>query len=993
MTTSIFIHKRPTNEQKTMIYNNQLAASVGSMVEALKQNADIVKQTLQDSNNIIQENSMLRMTIANMKKQHEEIPRQFYTDCYGIGYCIEPNGTRKQIGLLSISSVQTFRVFKDGNYTDFVLVSYIDSKCINRTTLIPLDKLTKKNLIGFFSGFEILCKSNQLANAFLANMIYQKEKSKYYIIPEYAGFSVCTIHDGKETAFFFCNNENIIPELSKQLSPNLINKMLPLCNKNITEIENEIQFYCNTAEKCFLTTFSMCGILSSMLEDINCSLQQILVISSPNLNCTKQASMYLKLYNRNKTALSFDSNKTAVRNMFHSSKDETIVIQDCSIIDNENRCCEMVQYILNLNSDDLCQPHNTAIISHAAQYLIPANQKLCISLHDTFYSDFTQKKENHMCMALNDMARYFIDTICSAYCDIKAILKDYIKKIWKTKECHSLSSMPSKISYCVILSVYKIISRLFKLNVSLQDISNLLLKSLKEGEEKCGDYEDMIVNDFIRSLNHSIHTNQVHLIKHNKKMNFTPGTYQIICKDHLLMIEEKTLHDKILSIMVSTDNIQHTLKSLSDANLLHATKKNRYPLTVYNKGISQRYTFIAIESDGVLDYDIQLIVKELEFSEWFTNQPNHKTFIPVITNSIGHNAGQEFIYDKADNLHFLAIGQSNSGKTNHLTERMCSLQKKGTRIVIFDTSDSFSKESIIRNLSVEGNEMIHQQVEEYVQNHITFHAIENCGIPIDPLILPYPIDKESQKRIIISIITSHFGNMGKVHETIINQKIDKFMQSNDLSIINLYDYLVSSDGSKREDNLKSQFETLLSDFTEYECSETGWEEFLNHNKDITIISLNASSKYNGFPLIDILMMSLFYFQRLHPTKHLNIFMDEIQNQNFNANGPISQILREGRKYHTSLNYATQFISKISSDNTKVMQLAGLIAFFLPDNLSVPHVAKTLGISPKELLEMNQGECYIKGNLYNNESKRMQNSIIHGYTYRNFIPFSCKDANE
>lgn len=150
--------------------------------------------------------------------------------------------------------------------------------------------------------------------------------------------------------------------------------------------------------------------------------------------------------------------------------------------------------------------------------------------------------------------------------------------------------------------------------------------------------------------------------------------------------------------------------------------------------------------------------------------------------------------------------------------------------------------------------------------------------------------------------------------------------------------------------------------------------------------MNASSKTGGYALIDILMISLFYHQRFNPAKHLGIFVDEIHSQNLKPQGPITQILREGRKFRTFLNYATQFLYKKNTDVYAVIKLAGMSAFFNPDDTSALAVSKSLGISQKELVGMNVGECFIKGDVYNYQKQIRENKVIHGRTYRNFVPF-------
>jgi DNA phosphorothioation-dependent restriction protein DptH len=335
-------------------------------------------------------------------------------------------------------------------------------------------------------------------------------------------------------------------------------------------------------------------------------------------------------------------------------------------------------------------------------------------------------------------------------------------------------------------------------------------------------------------------------------------------------------------------------------------------------------------------------------------------------------------------MHCFYLGQSGSGKTNSLTERLCSLFKAGQKIVVLDTSDSFTKEAMIKNFSAGGDSCIMEQAKKFVSENVTFHKIEQLGVPVDILKLEYPSLLETKRKTIDSIVSAHIPNMGKVQKAALRNGINDLISEGKLNMIDLYVRL--TDEQLVSDSLAMQFEDMLSCFLEYKLSEKSWKEFLDESKNIIVISTDAISGSGGSALVDMLLMSLFYYQRNSPTEHIAVFIDEIQNQNFSPNGAIPQILKEGRKYHISLNYATQFLPTGNKDMIKVMNLASLKVFLQPDDYSAKSISKTIGIPASELCAMNQGECYISGTLYNHAAKSTKNGIIHGFTYRNFVPF-------
>ena len=989
-----FPPQAPVMPAQTLPTQQDSTQTIANAISSLKETADsiIASQTNNQKalEAVTKENTMLRTNIQRMK--HNRSESRFFTESNeGVAICIESNGVRPKIiriGVISILNAQGYKIFRNGSYTDYTLVTYLDSKRCERSAVFTDDELTNKKILKYFHGFECECKNKRLANDYLASRIHDI-KSDIIYVNEYPGFSPYKDENNTEKANFICNAEIAVPEILKLFSPNIINRRLPKHQKNITEIKSTVSTFLDTPEKCLLFTFNICGILSSLLNEIGYDMEQFLVISSTDYNDAKYASMYLKLYDRNKPSLSFDNSKPMIQKAFATSRDETIVISECTNIDNQSRRKDMLKLILSLDSQ--AQPHNTAIISTAAQYILPPEKKICIALNKLFPDGLTPEEENNLFNSLNDISRHFIDFCCSRYSDVKSDLKLSISFLYNEANQQSFQNTQCLKSWCILLVVFEMFKTYYDIPFSTKEFKQYLYHTLNISFEKTGGNSEAIVNDFTQALNEVIRNNSVKIIPYSKDMNFIPGNNEIIIKDKMLALEEETLTKKILPLMTTTSSVLHILQSLNEDNLLYTSSKGdkeslRYKLTVYNHGMSRRYSFIAMEKDGILDNHNADMLSEIKTSEWFAKVLPTTPVIPIITNQNGFIASQEFAANRQDNLHFFTTGMPGYGKTFHLIERMCSLQKQGIRTVVFDVSDSFTREEIIEKLSADGDDKILKEVENYVDEHITFYNIETEGIPVEPLMLDFSDDITEKKNILFSIIMSHFGGLGKVQEVFIGKLITNLIATDNLSVMNAYNHIVKVDYPEKQYTLHLQVTEHFSCFTDYKCADRGWGEFLENSKDIVIISMNASSKTGGYALIDILMMSLFYHQRFSPSKHLGIFVDEIHSQNLKPQGPITQILREGRKFRTFLNYATQFLSKKNTDANAVIKLAGLSAFFNPDDTSALAVSKSLGISQKELICMDVGECFIKGDVYNYQKHIRENKVLHGRTYRNFVPF-------
>ncbi|MCM1219996.1 MAG: hypothetical protein NC548_36450 [Lachnospiraceae bacterium] len=733
------------NEMNKAAQSNQVAVNALGMVQQLM---------LQNQSQIMQ--------IAKLKQELSEMPRLFTVDSVtGCGYCLN-NGREKKIGIIKIQSVYNCPIEKNGIRRNFKYVCYSDSDGEYHNILIPPEKFAGKNLISLFHGFMYVCRSKELANDYLANCVNNFPKKEEILFPEYPGFMFFT-ENGVEKADFKCNDGMLDMELLRECSVHFMKKVIPKGVPSPNELKKIIKKYLNTNEKCFLFQCSICGLLSSFLREIHNPMEQILAISASNPMAVRQANCYMQIFNRGSKPISFDSSKSDMTKAIINAKDETVIINDCNIIDDDGRRNEMLRHILTVNDSNDCQPHNLAIFSDNAQYLLPAEKKICLTLPDDFAVPMTKAEEAEMCSALNAVVNSMIYRICSNYTVFKNTMLESIdeyERIYNGRSCNE-----TKNSLAVLLALNFYFYDLINDEISPENVNCIgmiffITRTLKQSERFAITSPEAIAEQFIEAMNQAIRSNELNIIIHSKNMNYIENSRQFIVKDDLLVMEEDTINKVILPRMRITRSICRILKSLESCGYLHATKKNRYPLTVYSDGRSLRPALIAIYYKGILDLDVERLIQENEYSEWFMPKSDDVSLLPVVSNSIGQVAYQKFDLEKAINMHFFAIGQSGSGKTHCLTERMCSLQKFHHPIIIFDTSDSFSESEILEKLSSCGDEIAEKKVRKYIKKRITFHKIEEQGLPVDILKQNLSANTEAKIREVQSIIESHNSKTG-----------------------------------------------------------------------------------------------------------------------------------------------------------------------------------------------------------------------------------------
>ena len=898
----------------------------------------------------------------------------------GVGSCIDYEKRKiKRIGKLRIHSIHHCYIDKDGQRKEFLYVSYSSMDDSTHLAVVPCDKLASKNLLPLFESFQWMCKSKAMANDYIAYCIrcFPPKSTQYF--PEYAGFSFIEQSENSTSIRFDCNRKCFDMKLLKHCSPYFTKKVLPSTKDRPLGIKGICEKYLDTDKKMMLFVFSLCGLLSSFFREEKYSMERILTISAPDAASERFATLLMQIFNRGTKPLTLCSNKSAVKMELLHAKDETVILSDRSIIDDDKKRTEMLQHILTENDNMDCQPHNLAIFSTHAQYLLPPEKKICLTLPENFAPAMTTEEEAEMCDDLNYLVNFIISCICKSYTVLPGAFRDefheqidlytsYFQD--KSKEIITAGALLDTVYSCMIACF---------LEFDSQPITPLIYSVLSDSQTVSGTSEDAVSEQFIAALNDAIRSDKLKILRHSKEMDFQEGTNQLIVKDKLLILEESAIENVLIPSMRTADNTCRILKCLKACEYLHATKKNRYPLVVYSHHRSLRPALIALKSDRILDSDVELMIEESRYAEWYSTAPAPEHFIPLTENRIGGVSYQVFDEKRKDNMHFFALGKSGSGKTHCLTERMVSLQKLHRPVIVFDTSESFTEEEILEKLSVGCGETAEKDVRAYIAKHITFHRIEEDGIPVDLLKLGDSGNGEDTIRKIESIVESHNPNMGSKQQAAVHAAISDMIQKGNVDMTSLYEVLTSE---QIPYDLADQLADTLSFFVNFKANDRDWGKLIEESKDIIIISTQAVRSNGGSGLIDMLLMSLYYYQQAHGEKQLSVFIDEIRTQNLSTKGPIAKILTESRKNRMSLNFATQFLPK-STQVREIMDNAAIHAFFPLDDRTAASAAKLLNIDSQALTLLETGECYIKGTFYNQNRQKAIPGILHGTTYRNF----------
>lgn len=183
------------------------------------------------------------------------------------------------------------------------------------------------------------------------------------------------------------------------------------------------------------------------------------------------------------------------------------------------------------------------------------------------------------------------------------------------------------------------------------------------------------------------------------------------------------------------------------------------------------------------------------------------------------------------------------------------------------------------------------------------------------------------------------------------------------------------------ESLRNRLEPLFDDIDQCRMSGNSWGDFLRNTDKIIVIRTNSLYTGCGNQLIDMMLATLFNYQRENSTMPLDVFIDEIQNQNFSKISPICKIMKEGRKIHMSFFGATQDYYPRNTELGSVMGKAGTEIFLRPTPNSESVATAELRFNKADMARfdsMGRGDIIVKGSLYNKEQNRNISVILCGY---------------
>ena len=482
--------------------------------------------------------------------------------------------------------------------------------------------------------------------------------------------------------------------------------------------------------------------------------------------------------------------------------------------------------------------------------------------------------------------------------------------------------------------------------------------------------DEIICVEFSRLLSEKLRNGEFSFVPKKNRLMLDPSGGQVIVYGERLYLSQK-LMNAVLTVMQTTMNKRSLVNALKRSGALNATDGNTHPLDAHDITGAPVRLYCYDVSAHILDADVRELMQEPESAKFFMSpeQLPDRVFLPLVSRSDGRIAGRQIRYCDATNNNIAIWGQSGVGKSFLMMQLMKRAASMGHRVIVFDSSDSFSADVLRQELS-----------SDFVDAHVAIYELDELEIPVDLFRIDRTKSRSAQGTMLLGSICAGIPELSPQQKQLLRKTLNDVLEEvSPNEPIRPKDICTMLDKeSPAYKGLLTKLEPLFYTIEQLGMADRSWKAFFT--KEITVIRMNASFTEHGNALFDMLTASLYNAQCEDPSTALDVFIDELQNQNLSRGSAIHKILTEGRKKNTSFCGATQDYYPHNTELGSTMGKADTQIFFKPTFNSVEQVAKELrfGKADRERLDnMTRGVCFIKGSVYNPEIGQNEPTIISG----------------
>lgn len=907
--------------------------------------------------------------------QKTQFPRTLEHDISSGHYYIkERNGRIIPIGIIKIKEVIIINPHNNDTF-DFVYVEYNTCETETYSTTIPYKDFVAKRLLQHFYKFQkhIDCPDKILRDVFYF-LIMDSANQKALTIPAHIGWMLSDIDTGH---YITGNNYNGIAYINCIPEYILNYRINPTTRKPKEVLKDYLRLAPQNWKTTFLLGFRITCLILSLYAPYQLELSQALAVETNNSQETAFAIAMLKTFNRfSNTTLALNSAKSKISQELAETNDGICVFHDTFLIENEKKILDSLTPIVNdlqhaADSKEHSR-HGIAIISKFVSHLFPSELICTLNLDGIQYNG----SASELMRISEEMDFIIIQIIENNMKEARSLIENmleiqnkYLSQIFTDNVKNTCLLIKASLMLAGLIFNYKFLDKEAEINI---------VNLMRQNNDSEFNSSQIIADDFSDVVNNLIRNDEFNLVRKESDTVFTSCSNTVMVMNGNLEFEPVIIYKKILPLMNTTHNRDKLINALTECSYLYATNKNRHPVSVYDENGKAQLIHTYSISCNILDHDNRYKVDNLANQEYLLKKAEipESDFLPLLSLPVGETAGRQECFSNNENNHIYITGQSGFGKSFLLSQIVYNSALIGQKVIIFDSSDSFNPEAVSNNIS-----------PEFLKNHVTFHSLEEDGIPVDLFNLDGSMTLPQRKNLLAGILSAAASDLSAVQFRTL-----KTVLSNILSITDSGDQIRPEDilaffdeNDNTQKSLINRFYSIFEDIESCSMSDKTWRQFIEDSKDVIIISTQSAFTQNGNQLIDMLLATLYNYQLQGTDYQLDIFIDEMQNQNISDGSPIWKILREGRKYHIAFIGATQKYFQKGDPVGKVMNNAETLIFLKPTTDSEKDAATVLGFKKNEINKfhkMNRGDCIISGKFYSKRFGCNRPAVLSGKVYSN-----------
>lgn len=841
--------------------------------------------------------------------------------------------------LLEINVISVKKVNPHGLNVDGYLVKYSVTMLYNVTEeYIPAVDMQKNNLLQHFTLPAQCSKKNiDLCNKLLHTIILSKvgigDKEEYIEIGRKQGFNIISRHR------IIYESRDRYPEALHHILPKSILACEKPKDKPKRTLKKEdyyvrfIKLFGDNTRFKILYLLRIASYLTPFLRHYNVEFNQIPVITpSTNLPaCMLNAFLKNDSFSSN-DVITLGSKLKEVETAISLKNGTLLLIDDETKADEPERRKATIKLLENaVVSHSKDSSYITVIISkYAATEIRP---DLCCRLHIGEFPCCLGTRYVKVLLKFNDFE--FISAIEAKPNDFLEACSSIFTEV-SLNVPHSIP-VHRRNSYIVLVTAARLYNEFYDYFFN-RFVEEFVVEWLSDYDESPIPIDDGIITDFGNLLNQEINSGKFSFVKRKKFIVFDKESNIAIVDDNNIYFETSAIRKLVnekMQCLRSFDHLTDILNKnkyleINDTNSkcyrFHVHNSNDEPYMLYTYGISKN--LINAENRKRLDL--------ADYQKFLFNyaELEEKMFLPLGITSDGNFISKDISYNNKSNDSIILTGQSGKGKTFCATNLLPSLAMLGSRLVVLDVSGSFTRNEVLRALP----EQVIDELFEFIEV-----AVGKRKLPVDPLFIGDCIGLPAKKRRMVGFVKAIAGKLDKEESKtlagIFSEMFKKNPKISSVSTEMLRNTLKR--GGKVGNHVYNLISSTLDDIDNIGFEKQGWAEFFEKTKKIPVISYGYESGDNVHSLLDVLISSVFEWQRDHDTAPLNVVVDEIKDQNFAEGSPLHTILTQGRKFNTKFIGMTQQYISTSSHAIDVVKEAGIKIFFKPSK-SLERIASELG---------------------------------------------------